>query len=93
LQRQVPEGAEFHLGVPIKFGPHSITAPILATTKDGQKLIIALSGALTGDHPADGRIAEYRDSGGEHTVVIENELVVRGNLPAATRDVRQRLGV
>jgi hypothetical protein len=27
------------------------------------------------------------------TLIVVNELLVRGNLPAATREVRQRLGV
>jgi hypothetical protein len=67
-------------------------APILAETSSGQKHIIALSGPLTADHPADSAVVAYLESGGRIPVVVENELVVRGNLPAATRSVLQRIG-
>ncbi len=66
-------------------------APILAETANGRKYVIALSGPLTTDHPADPRIRELRESGSDITVIVENELLVRGNLPAATRNVQQEL--
>jgi hypothetical protein len=48
---------------------------------------------LTTDHPADSNVAGFRDNGGSIPVIVENELVVRGNLPWATRSVLQKIGV
>ena len=59
-------------------------------TASGRKFIVALSGPLTADHPADAAVAEFRANGGTIPVILENELVVRGNLPAATRSVLQK---
>jgi hypothetical protein len=57
---------------------------------DGTKFMIALSGPLTPDLPADPAVnARYRD--GDATILLVNELLVRGNLPAATREVLQKL--
>lgn len=66
-------------------------APILAEY-NGKKFVIALSGPLTNGHPADPLIGALRESSSDYTVIIENELVVRGNLPHATRNVYQQLG-
>ena len=68
----------------------SVEVPILADYQ-GNKFVVALSGPLTIDHPSDARIADLRESGTEYQVIIENELVVRGNLPAATRSVYQKI--
>ena len=65
-------------------------APILAENK-GKKFVIALSGPLSSGHPADPMIAELRDSDSDYVVIVENELVVRGNLPNATRNIQQSL--
>jgi len=79
-------GAEISFG-----GGKTVKVPILAEHK-GKKFVVALSGPLTSGHPADPLIGELRDSGSEYTVIVENELVVRGNLPNATRNVYQQLG-
>ena len=92
LLRQAPERSEFLLDVPVAADGTPVTAPILARTS-GNEYIIALSGPLTGDHPIDPAIAEYRANGGSIHIIVENELVVRGNLPAATRAVLQKLGL
>ena len=42
------------------------------------------------DAPA---IANLHAHGGNISVIVENELIVRGNLPAASRDVRQKMGM
>ena len=68
------------------------SAPILVETGGGQQFIVALSGPLTADHPADTAVAEFRANGGTIPVVVESELIVRGNLPAATRGVLQKIG-
>ncbi|MEQ8206877.1 MAG: DUF1998 domain-containing protein [Woeseia sp.] len=83
---------KFQAGAEISFGGgKTVKAPILAEHK-GKKFVIALSGPLTSGHPADSLIGELRDSGSECTVIVENELVVRSNLPNATRNVYQQLG-
>ena len=93
LQRQGLEGVEFELEVPVDIGEESLTAPILARTTTGQRFIIALSGPLTIDHPDDPAITQYRDNGGSITVIVENELIIRSNLPAATNRIRQEIRV
>jgi len=94
LQRQNDGSAEFktYASVPSADGG-TTEAPILAETPGGRKYVIALSAPLTSDHPSDPKIQALRDSGSDITVIVENELLVRGNLPAATRNVQQRLGV
>ncbi len=93
LQRQALEGVEFELEAPINNGKESLTAPILAKTITGQEFIITLSGPLTINHPADSAITRYRDSGGSIVVIVANELIVRANLPAATKRIRQEIRV
>lgn len=73
-------------------GVGPVTIPILATRAGGKRFAIALAGALTGDHPADPAIADMREKWGEIPVIPVNELLVRGNLPAATRNVQSALG-
>lgn len=83
--------ATFEAGPEIAYGNgKSVTAPILAECKS-RKFVIALSGPLTTGHPADPAIAEFRDSGTEYQVIVENELVIRGNLPTATRTIYQQI--
>ena len=67
--------------------------PILAVTSTGDRFVIALSGPLTIDHPAVEFLPELVAQSGDLKLIVVNELLVRGNLPAATRDVRQRIGV
>ena len=84
LERQSVDGTRFDMDAPLQTHAGTATAPILARTKDGRRFIIALSAPLTPHHPADGSIA-ILDSIGKLPVIVENELVVRGNLPTATR--------
>ena len=93
LLRQGLDGVGFELYGSVDTGQGSLTAPILAKMADGQEYIIALSGPLTTDYPADPAIAGFCDSGCNIPVILENELIVRGNLPAATNYVRQEIGV
>ena len=71
----------------------SLVAPILAKTTSRGEFIIALSGPLTSGHPVDQAITRYRDKDGVIPVIVENELVVRGNLPFVTNTVRQAIKV
>ncbi len=92
LQRQDDGTIEFNIGAAVSVGDGaSVQAPILAETAQGKKFVIALSAPLTAGHPVDPQIRELLKRGGEVPVIIENELLVRGNLPAATRNVQQQL--
>lgn len=92
LQRQNDGTVKFKAGVPVTISSvGSVEAPILAESTNGRKFIIALSGPLTTDYPADPRIRDLRKSSSDIIVIVENELLVRGNLPAATRNVQKKL--
>jgi hypothetical protein len=73
-------------------GAKDTEVPILAIAKSGKRFAIALSGPLTTDHPAESSIVELRKKTGDIQFIVVNELLVRGNLPAATREVRQLVG-
>lgn len=91
LLRRDEDDVRFQANVEVRYDVgKSVEAPIVAEYKD-KKYIIALSGPLTSDHPADPSIAELRDSGTEYLVIVENELIVRGNLPTATRTIYQKI--
>ena len=47
-------------------------------------------GPLTFNHPADPDLVALSEAAGAHELIMVNELLVRGNLPAATREVQQR---
>jgi hypothetical protein len=90
LERQA-DGFNFALDEEVQVpGLGPVTIPILATN-NGSRFAIALAGALTGDHPADPAIAELREQSSEIPVIPINELLVRGNLPAATRIVQSAI--
>ena len=92
LLRQGYEGIELKVDSPVTVkGKGKIKAPILATTKTGQQTVIALSAPLALDCPDDAGVRELRETSEGVQVVVVNELLVRGNLPAATREVQRRL--
>ena len=74
-------------------GLGTVEVPILAATSTGERFAIALSGPLTNDHPAVAGLPQLVEQSNDLTLIVVNELLVRGNLPAATRDTRQRLGL
>ena len=90
LCRQAPQGMQFSIDTPVSASKAKLTAPILAKGAGDQQFIIALSAPLTPGHPADPLIAAaVADQA--IPVIVENELIVRGNLPAATRRILGRL--
>jgi hypothetical protein len=92
LLRQGLTGFTFENAVRLPAGAESsVTVPILATRNDGRRFALALSGPLTPGHPADPSLIALSNSDGGPELVVVNELLVRGNLPAATREVQQRL--
>ena len=91
LCRQACPNVRFSMNAPVSAASGAIlTAPILAEGADGQQVVIALSAPLTPGHPAD-PLAAAALVNREIPVVVENELIVRANLPAATRNVIHRL--
>ena len=93
LQRRCDDSVCFTVGATVSDDSgKNLDVPILAET-GGNKFVIALSGPLTSGHPADDRVADLRENSTEYQVIIENELEVRGNLPAVSRKVMQQLGL
>ena len=69
-----------------------VTVPILAVSKNGARTVIALSGPLTSDYAANESVRLLlADEKSDLNIVVVNELLVRGNLPAATREVQQQM--
>ena len=94
LLRQGLTGTTFEAGVNLTAaGGEQVKVPILVTGEGEQRFIVALSGPLTNDHPAESAIPKFVEQAGDLELIVVNELLVRGNLPAATREVRHRLGV
>ena len=91
LCRQASQDVRFSMDASVSVNGTTLTAPILAEGADNRRFVIALSAPLTPGHPADPLIAAAL-ANRAIPVVVENELIVRANLPAATRDVIHRLG-
>jgi hypothetical protein len=72
-------------------------APVLgpairATRSDGKQFVVALTGPLTPQVAADRGMREHAGELGDIQLLLLNELLVRGNLPSATRDVQIQIG-
>ena len=92
LSRQGDRTVNFEADVEVTVeGVGKVEVPILAVKNTGERFAIALSGALTNDYPAAPSIRKLREKTSSIAVIVINELLVRGNLPAATREVRQFL--
>ena len=93
LLRQDDGSIDFKAKVRVSIaGAKDTEIPILAVAKSGKRFAISLSGPLTVDHPAEASIRELRGKATDLQFIVVNELLVRGNLPAAMREVRQRMG-
>lgn len=91
LRRQADGQINIQTNIPLETSVGIVTAPILISNATGQA-IVALSGPLTDGHPADSQIAKLLENGSDVRILVENELVVRGNLPFVTRSVQQKIG-
>jgi hypothetical protein len=92
LTRQATPGIHYEAGALVRIPSGSVRAPILATRSDGRRYVIALAGPLTGVHPADLSLAPLVGATTDVPALLTaNELVVRGNLPAATRELERQL--
>jgi ATP-dependent helicase YprA (DUF1998 family) len=91
LNRQEHSGIlyERHAQIQVQ-GLGTVPVPIYATTQSGRRFVIAVSGPLTAGHPADPALWQINEHD-DLDVIVVNELAVRGNLPAATHEVRGRL--
>jgi ATP-dependent helicase YprA (DUF1998 family) len=93
LSRQGDPSITFEANLPLSIaGVGDITLPISAVRKDGKRFAVALAGPLTENYAAEPMIRELRERDTEIGVIVVNELLVRGNLPAATRLVRYLVG-
>ena len=91
LCRQAPSGLVFSMDTAVSSAAGTaLTAPILAKCASGQQHVIALSAPLTPGYPADEVVAAALTDQ-TISVVVENELIVRANLPAATGRVVSQL--
>ena len=92
LLRQGHEEFDFKLNASVTpKDERRLAVPILATAKGGRQTVIALSAPLAINHADAESVRELQDTSDDIQVVVVNELLVRGNLPAATREVQQRL--
>ncbi len=92
LERRTDTGIVFEADAVVAVpGMGDVEVPILATLPDGRLFVIAVTGSLTSDHPVDPLIAAMREKWDGGVVIPVNELLVRGNLPHATRKVEEAL--
>jgi hypothetical protein len=63
------------------------TAPILVTTAGDKKMVVALHGPLTPGDPSTAELRELKEYGAGLSVHLVDEILVRRNLPYASRDV------
>jgi hypothetical protein len=72
-------------------GLGEVHAPILIAKSDGTRCVVALSGPLTPEEPADSRLRELKELAVGTQLELVDELVVRRNLPRATSSLLDRL--
>ncbi len=93
LDRQGIEGLSLERDKKISVaGLGDVVAPILATNSNGVRFAIGLHGPLTPNEPTDVALKDIKEYATSLTVHLEDELVVRRNLPFATRKLIEKLG-
>lgn len=92
IQRQSREDIRIETDVALSLRDQSLTVPILVETSQERKFVIALSEPLTPGYPSDPKLIDltYDKS---ISLIVENELLVRGNLPAASQSVFGKIGL
>jgi len=92
LDRQDIEGLMLKRDVQISVpGLGQVVAPILVTNAGGAQFAIGLHGPLTPNEPTDEDLKDIKEYATSLTVYLEDELVVRRNLPFATNRLIERL--
>lgn len=93
LDRQDIEGLTLERDKQISVaGLGDVVAPILVTTASGAQFAIGLHGPLTPNEPTDADLKDIKEYATSLTVYLEDELVVRRNLPFATKKLIEKLG-
>lgn len=73
-------------------GLGDIVAPILVTNTGGAQFAIGLHGPLTPNEPTDAALHDVKEYSASLPVILVDELVVRRNLPTATKQIIEKLG-
>lgn len=93
LDRQDLEGITIERDKKITVaGLGDVVAPILVTNASGAQFAIGLHGPLTPNEPTDADLKDIKEFATSLTVHLEDELVVRRNLPFATQKLIEKLG-
>jgi len=93
LDRQDIEGLSLERDKKISVaGLGDVVAPILVTNSSGARFAIGLHGPLTPNEPTDAALKDIQEYATSLTVHLEDELVVRRNLPFATQKLIEKLG-
>ena len=91
LMRQVSCIKHVRFEALIETGSGKLKVPILITTTDEREFVVALSSPLVDGRPADRTLTEFCSGEDGVTSILENELLVRSNLPAATQKVLEKI--
>ena len=86
LERVANNGESFELNARIQTDTLDLKVPILAKNSEGRETVIALSTPLSPNVPSDALVSDLVATN-ERRVLVENELVVRGNLPVVTQRI------
>ncbi|HET9066735.1 MAG TPA: DEAD/DEAH box helicase [Gemmatimonadales bacterium] len=93
LDRQDIEGISLERDKKISVaGLGDVVAPILVTNSKGARFVLGLHGPLTPNEPTDAALKDLKEYATSLTVHLEDELVVRRNLPFATQKLIEKLG-
>jgi ATP-dependent helicase YprA (DUF1998 family) len=93
LDRQGIEGLSLERDKRISVaGLGDVVAPILITNSSGARFAVGLHGPLTPNEPTDAALKDIMEYATSLTVYLEDELVVRRNLPVATQRLIEKLG-
>jgi len=93
LERQGIDGLVLERNQPFSIpGLTDAIAPILVTNGSGRQFIVGLYGPLTPDEPCDEALRDLKEFGANIPVILEDELVVRRNLPTATARLLELIG-
>ena len=92
LQRQGDSGEHFDSNMTVNVGNRAnVPVPIVATSSKGKRLGVLIAAPLANDNPSDPELADALRKVHGMQIVVVNELLIRGNLPSATRAVQDQL--
>lgn len=92
LQRQADVGEQFVGDLRVDVGSRTdVAVPIVVTGKRGKKFAVLLAAPLANENPSDEELANVLRLKYEMQVIVINELLIRGNLPAAALTVQNRV--